>query len=291
MDGEYKIYRITSPSGKYYIGLTKMAVSERWRKHRNRAYIEKRNHPFYNAVRKYGHENFIVETIDFAPNKKAAQKLESKYIADAPEEELYNLSPGGEADGETGAKIFWDRINRDPKAKKRYLEKLSNVKLSNDWTDYEQLGKRNREWRKENPKEAWKLTYRGLRLARKVNGTKEVKEEPLKVRLMRKHKWDEYKSAITKRTVTKVWVERSDEEKAAIGAKISASQKKRMREIAVLPDFKQDEWPYAKATCLRKIRQGLTKDEIIKDAIKTVKNKGSHWREVEEKLKVMGVNV
>lgn len=37
----YSIYRITSPSGKYYIGLTRQTVSARWSQHSRIAGMDK----------------------------------------------------------------------------------------------------------------------------------------------------------------------------------------------------------------------------------------------------------
>jgi predicted GIY-YIG superfamily endonuclease len=72
----YSIYKITSPSGRSYIGLTKTPVKERWAQHVKRAKTDGKNHPFYNAIRKYGKSAFTVETIDTASDKQAAQSLE-----------------------------------------------------------------------------------------------------------------------------------------------------------------------------------------------------------------------
>ena len=285
MAREYSIYRITSPSGRYYIGLTCMGVRDRWKKHQNRAYKEARNHPFYNAIRKYGPEAFTVETVDTASGKQDAQQKERQHIAAAPKECLYNLSPGGEADGPVGAKIFWENIRKDPEAYAAYIAKLSAAKLANDHTDYASLQKHAEEWKVAHPREAWRIQHRASRCAAKKNRRLPKKEIPLKERLMRKHKIGEKR----RRDVTRVWAERTDEERKEIGRKISATQKARMQTTAILPDFSPGDWPYAKATVLRKIRQGMGREEIIQDAKRVVEAKGSHWREVENNLRRMGV--
>ncbi|MCK9326930.1 MAG: GIY-YIG nuclease family protein [Bacteroidales bacterium] len=287
MAREYSIYRITSPSGKYYIGLTSMDLRERWRKHQHRAFKEARNHPFYNAIRKYGPEAFTVEIIDKAYGKQDAQQKERKQIAAAPKDRLYNISPGGEADGPAGSKVFWDRLRKDPEAYATYIAKLSETKLACDHTDYVDLLKRAEEWRVSHPKEAWRIQYRGQRCARKTRKRHAPKppERSLKERLLIKHKIGEKR----RRDVTRIWAERTPEEKKEIGRKISVSQKVRMQTRAVLPDFNPLEWPYAKATVLRKLRQGMNREEIITDAIRNVESRSSHWREVKINLRRMGV--
>lgn len=267
-----------------------MTVKERWRKHVRRAFTEERNHPLYNAIRKYGPEAFTVETIDRAENKEQAQELERWYIAEAAKERLYNLSPGGEADGEYGSQIFWEHLNKNPKAKEQYLEKLSTVKKSSDWSDYEDLAEKAKKWGQDNPREAYKNSHRASRIARakrlaRSKPTKQTTERPLKEKLVWKHRRGE----ILRELVTAQWAARTPEERKEIGRKISKAQKARYEKIAILPNFDQNKWPYAKNTVLRKIRQGLNRDEIIQDAINCVKTRGSHWRDVREKLKNMGV--
>lgn len=136
----YEIYRLTSPSGKSYIGLTSMGTEERWKKHVWRAQKEKRNHPLYNAIRKYGEASFVVEIIDYACSREQARELEIQYIRNHPRELSYNISPGGEADGEVGKmqksvdrstqgraasqglKKFWKELRKDPANYQKYID-------------------------------------------------------------------------------------------------------------------------------------------------------------------------
>lgn len=74
------IYKITNIiNGKIYIGMTQRTVEERFQEHlkdSNRRTFEKR--PLYDAIRKYGKEAFIVETIeetDF-PDKREVYWIE-----------------------------------------------------------------------------------------------------------------------------------------------------------------------------------------------------------------------
>lgn len=230
----YTIYRITSPSGRFYIGLTSQDVNVRWGQHKRRAKFEKRNHPFYNAIRKYGSDAFIVEAIDHAKTKAEAQQLEVSWIAKYPIELLYNVSPGGEADGETGSKTFWDSIRRDTTRYHDYLQKLSSAKKQSDWTNYQYLSGKAAEWRKANPKEAYRISYRAARCARRANkracGVLQD-NRPFKDRLMWKFKPDEAKSRQASTNTARVWVERSPEDIKSISKKISESAKSNWERI------------------------------------------------------------
>lgn len=153
---DYEIYRATSPSGKFYIGLTSMGVPERWRKHILRS-EKKINHPFYNAIRKYGHESFVLEVIDYATSVEKAKELEIKHIADSPEEKLYNLSPGGEHDGSFGSKLFWERLNADPEAREKYINILSEDQKSRGADAHKHLAPAGQMWRKNHPRKAYEI--------------------------------------------------------------------------------------------------------------------------------------
>ena len=226
MEREYRVYRIIGPDGRQYVGWTGATLQERWRNHVKRANNgEAKEHPFYNAIRKYGEDAFDIMEIQKAKTRTEAQLIEEKVIADTPETLLYNLSSGGVNDAAEGGRIFWERINANPKKKAEYLQKLSDTKKSRDWTDYEMLARANREWRKANPKEAYRQSYRAIRIANKKMGLPPPSHEktdsrPLKERLMHKFKLNDVKSEY----VTEIWANRSDEERTAIAQKIAAKQ-------------------------------------------------------------------
>lgn len=224
----YSIYKITSPSGRYYIGLTKQPVLERWRQHKQKAVRTEYNHPFYNAIRKYGPESFTVETVDHAGSKVEAQQKERAWIANSPPDQLYNVSPGGEADGEAGSAVFWQRIKENPEELMRYIALLSETKRKNDWTDYEKLAELNAKWRREHPKEAYKKAYHAIRCAMRAQGYQRRKTKeplPLKMRLLKKYRHEQYVSLAHQRGARKQWAQRSEEERGAVGAKIGAKSK------------------------------------------------------------------
>lgn len=93
----YYIYKYVSPSGKIYIGQTKRTKADRsggkfGSCYRNSTY-------FYNAILKYGIDNFSYEIIEENLTKEEANEREKYYIkfynSNNPEYG-YNLTSGGE---------------------------------------------------------------------------------------------------------------------------------------------------------------------------------------------------
>lgn len=92
------IYKITNQiNGKFYIGQTIYEINERMRQHIYTALRRKTKTALYNAIRKYGPENFTIEEIDGANSLSELNYLETHYIYKfntlAPNG--YNLSSGG----------------------------------------------------------------------------------------------------------------------------------------------------------------------------------------------------
>ena len=90
-------YKLTAPNGKSYHGVTTLSVNRRMTGHKAAA----RNgstYPLHAAIRKYGFENFKVETLDTSVDLEELHKLEIEAIARdntlAPNG--YNLTAGGE---------------------------------------------------------------------------------------------------------------------------------------------------------------------------------------------------
>ena len=92
----YTLYKHTSPSNKVYIGITKLDVKLRWR---NGAGYQLQPR-FYNAIKKYGWNNFSHEIIFTNLTEDEAKLLEQMYIALYESNDLnkgYNISQGGES--------------------------------------------------------------------------------------------------------------------------------------------------------------------------------------------------
>lgn len=91
----YYLYKHTSPSGKVYIGITRRNPSERWRN--GKGY--KNNIHFYNAILKYGWDNFRHEILFDELTEEEAKTKEVELIAFYKSNNCgfgYNQSAGGE---------------------------------------------------------------------------------------------------------------------------------------------------------------------------------------------------
>lgn len=257
---------ILSPSFKVYIGLTKTTVRKRWLSHIHRANKENRNHPLYNAIRKYGTENFCVDTLHTGLSIKEARNLEKQEIAVVRTEwpgMSFNISDGGETDGEFGSKIFWDSMNKDKEAKRKYLEKLSNIKKENDWSDYAALTAANMQWRKDNPKLAYKMSTRALRVINNAKGAKRNTEPP-KGPIRESKKVALYKkSKISRMNALKQWEKRTEEEKEQLADKIRESVKSYYEEN---PDYKEKVAKQLESArdCIDREKQGKAASRGIK---------------------------
>lgn len=167
----YHIYCATSPSGKRYIGLTSMGVQKRWSAHVRRAETTQNRHPLLDSIRKHGAAAFTLTVLSVERGKTSAQAAEFMWIALLTPE--LNVSPGGEADGETGAAVFWTSLALDPEKRKVYLETLSQgckVRSQRSPGLIAALAVKALEWRAKNPRQAWVQSYRAIRCARRAQG-------------------------------------------------------------------------------------------------------------------------
>jgi len=88
------VYKITNKvNNKNYIGYTsKLDVEHRIREHFSPSVYEKINKPFYQAIRKYGKNNFEYEILFESDNEDEALEKEIELISKMGD---YNLHPGG----------------------------------------------------------------------------------------------------------------------------------------------------------------------------------------------------
>lgn len=70
------IYKITNKiNGKIYVGMTYRTVQERWKEHLNDCKRRRNeNRPLYNAINKYGAENFVIEVIEETEKPEEREK-------------------------------------------------------------------------------------------------------------------------------------------------------------------------------------------------------------------------
>lgn len=96
----YIVYRHTSPTGKIYIGITNQQPQKRWKN--GLGYSD--NPFFYNAIKKYGWENFTHEILYESLSAEDACRIEEELIAKHKSYEReygYNIALGGEANKPT----------------------------------------------------------------------------------------------------------------------------------------------------------------------------------------------
>lgn len=77
-NNKWTVYIHTSPSGKYYVGITSRKPSERWRNGHGYRYKYKTH--FYSAILKYGWDAFGHEVIAERLTKEEAEKMEVSLI-------------------------------------------------------------------------------------------------------------------------------------------------------------------------------------------------------------------
>ena len=68
-----------------------------------------------------------------------------------------------------------------------------------------------------------------------------------------------------------------------------ATRKQNManRQITILGEYKPEEWPYAEGVVRKKLREGLSREQIIEQARLAVKEKRKNWRGIEQRLQSM----
>lgn len=92
----YTVYRHTSPSGKVYIGITKMSPKKRW--NNGRGYINSRQILFERAILKYGWDNIKHEILLFNISKEEAKYAERYLIRWYKIHNIsYNITDGGDS--------------------------------------------------------------------------------------------------------------------------------------------------------------------------------------------------
>ena len=111
MGDRYIVYKHTSPNNKSYIGITSQKSERRWRRN---GYGYKDHTYFWNAIQKYGWDNFQHEILFEGLTKEEAEQKEIELIAHYNSNDGncgYNLSIGGES-GSKGYKYTEEQRKR-----------------------------------------------------------------------------------------------------------------------------------------------------------------------------------
>jgi group I intron endonuclease len=136
----YKVYKYTSPSNKVYIGQTKRPLNKRSCGSSGKGY--KHCSRFYDAIQKYGFENFQIEILKDNLDKESADFWEEYYINEYKsndEKYGYNIASGGKnvtiSESARKKKSENMKINNpmyDPQTSEKVKEKLKGRKLSKE---------------------------------------------------------------------------------------------------------------------------------------------------------------
>ena len=124
----YRIYKIINKKNKkIYIGQTNKSPEDRLNEHIMNAENGKM---FYlsKAIRKYGKENFIIETIDYALNKNDINEKEIYWIKELKANNRlygYNMTVGGE-----GGNTYLCKTEAEMKEIKQKISKKNKGKLN-----------------------------------------------------------------------------------------------------------------------------------------------------------------
>ncbi len=128
----YKLYKITNTvNHKLYVGITKLAIAQRWAKHLKDSISPK--YPLHHAILKYGSENFTVELLEESPDRAYISGLEEPTIQKCNSREHgYNIAKGGYG-GDLGPEATAKRLetikNWSDEKKAEYKKKLHERNL------------------------------------------------------------------------------------------------------------------------------------------------------------------
>jgi group I intron endonuclease len=130
----YSVYRHVAPNGKSYVGITCRRPEERWSN--GRAY--KDNPHFWNAIQKYGWDNFTHEILQSGLTKEEACRHEIEYISEfllTDPRYGYNRDNGGAVAGkhsEATCEKMRESWKTRPSATEETRRKLSEATCGNN---------------------------------------------------------------------------------------------------------------------------------------------------------------
>jgi group I intron endonuclease len=161
------VYKLTSPSGKVYVGMTSRSIELRFDRHRYAAAWGS-DKAIHNAIRKYGADSFTVEVVQDGLTTQEALDLEIVTI-DALGSVFpvgYNLTRGGDgcrATPETAAKISAARMGHEVSEATRAKISASNKgrKLSEETRARQSAGQTGRKHAPRSPEHRAKQAEAG----------------------------------------------------------------------------------------------------------------------------------
>jgi len=130
MDKKWCVYLHTSPSSKYYVGITSQKPNNRWRN--GNGY--KQSPYFYNAIKKYGWDNIKHEIIANGLTEDEAKNYEKDMIAKLKSDNSkygYNITAGGE--GTVGVSHYGEENSFYGKRHSKETKEILSKTLKKKW--------------------------------------------------------------------------------------------------------------------------------------------------------------
>ena len=90
------IYKITSPSGRAYIGMTRGPVEKRWKQHAEKSKARYTCRAIAAAIQKYGWDNMEKEVLEEVDNSRLYEREKAWILAFDTYNNGYNLTRGGD---------------------------------------------------------------------------------------------------------------------------------------------------------------------------------------------------
>ena len=106
------IYKITNiNTNKVYIGKTSRTIQERWKEHCKQFNQDALNRPLYNAMKKYGVDNFLIEVVEECD--ESILSIREQYWIDAYNSYYngYNATLGGDGRPCVNSQLVYDLFN------------------------------------------------------------------------------------------------------------------------------------------------------------------------------------
>lgn len=253
----YKIYRITGPKGKIYVGMTSMKMNERWGAH-----TRSLERPLSKAIAEHGRQAFSIEILEEGLPKEEARLREHLYIVEHDSnnpEKGYNILSGDDKKDSAGLH-FWTKIKQDPVALDEFKARLSAAcKNGRHMLRIDVLLAAAEKWRQENPEKvkAQALKSSQTRLANlmaqperaaKIIANREKNEKAIK-------RTDKEKTTILhKEKALNQWKNRTEEEKRIVKENISKALKLKFAN-------RTEEQKQRAAEQLKKARENVDKEK------------------------------
>ena len=284
----YTVYKLTSPSGKVYIGITSRTVKQRW----NNGIGYKHCRAMYGAIKKYGWENIQKEILLENTTETEAKALEMMLIKLCRSNEReygYNLTEGGDG---TKGHITSEETRRKMSAAHKGNKYSLGSKHTEEWKKQQserQRGKNNQHAKKVICLETLKV-YNTMKQAQKETGATKITDC---CRHYYKHKssnglhWEYYDANLTDDDYKAILQRLKDEEERNKHRRPSEELRQKTSEICSVPVMCIETGEIFKSLEIACQKYGISKPNLCnccRGKRKTVG--GFHWKYAEKNIPI-----